>query len=198
MFKSQRAHFQKMKKKVIKNKKENHNRIIFIFLVILVVLSCLVIYVLNNNGKNSLNQKDDLIKELKPFTENSAVMMYLPAVDSNNTGYMTTLKVEAKPGTGRTLVDIDGLLFWEDTQQSIRKSKAVAEIISGINTSTVDLIYTIHANASLVGGESAGAALTIATIAALENKKIHEGIIITGSINHDGSIGPVQAILPKA
>lgn len=187
-----------MKKKIVKNKKENYNRVIFVFIIILVVLSCLAIYAISKNGSKINSDQTCKNGTLRPFTENTSVIMYLPAVDSNNTGYLTTLRVEAKPGTGRTLVDIDGLLFWEDTQQSIRKAKAVAEEISGIDANTVDLIYTIRANASLVGGESAGAALTIATIAALENKKLKENIIITGTINHDGTIGPVQAILPKA
>ncbi len=128
----------------------------------------------------------------------TTVEMKLPAVDTNKSGVVTTLKVTAKPGTGRTLVDIEGLLFWADTQQSIRTARQVAADIAKIDVNTVDLIYTIKAQASLIGGPSAGAALTIATIAALQEKEPAGSIMMTGAINHDGTIGPVSEILEKA
>jgi uncharacterized protein len=50
----------------------------------------------------------------------------------------------------------------------------------------------------MVGGPSAGAAITIATIAALENKSINEKVMITGSVDSDGKIGRVSSISAKA
>ena len=50
----------------------------------------------------------------------------------------------------------------------------------------------------MIEGPSAGAALTIATIAALEEKQVNSSVIITGTINADGTIGPVGEILEKA
>ncbi len=126
------------------------------------------------------------------------VSMNLAAVDSNNNGVTTPLNVEATEGTGRTLVDIENLLFWGDTQQSIRLARQVAGNITGKNLDNYDLIYNIKANATIIGGPSAGAALTIATIAALENKAPNPNVMITGTINHDGTIGPVGGILEKA
>jgi uncharacterized protein len=90
------------------------------------------------------------------------------------------------------------LLFWIDTQYSIQIAKKVAENITKINVSSVDLIYAIETNASLIEGPSAGAALTVATIAALENKTINQSVMITGTINPDGSIGEVGAVAEKA
>ncbi len=192
----------KNKKKVPKKtntKKWNNNQFIFFFLITLIILSIVLIILLKDYSKNKDNNQIDFQNEIPVYLRNySSVMMYLPAVDENDTGYLTTIKIETYPGTGRTLVDIDGLLFWEDTQQSIRKSKYVAEEITGVKTENLDIIYTIKANASLIGGESAGAAITIATIALLENKKIKENVIITGTVNHDGTIGPVNSILSKA
>lgn len=139
-----------------------------------------------------------VIKVPSPLANATQIRMQVPAVDNKGVGVMTFLVVEAVPGSGRTLVDIDNLLFWSDTQHSIRIAKKVASIITGIDINNYDLVYNIYANASIIGGESAGAALTLATIAALQNKSLREDIIITGTINHDGTIGPVQAILPKA
>lgn len=126
------------------------------------------------------------------------VMMNLAAVDSNGNGVTTPIYVEATKGTGRTLVDIENLLFWADTQQSIRTARQVAGNVTGIDLNKYDLVYNIKANATLVGGPSAGAALAIATIAALEGKQPNSNVIITGTINHDGSVGPVGGILEKA
>lgn len=130
--------------------------------------------------------------------EEGVTYIKVPAVDNTGEGVATTLAVRVEEGTGKTLVDIDSLLFWVDTQNSIRMAKLVAENITGVDTSKVDLTYSIDANASLIGGESAGTALTIATIAALENQNLNNDVMITGTVNHDGSIGPVGGVLEKA
>jgi uncharacterized protein len=122
----------------------------------------------------------------------------IPAIDEDENGITTVMSVQAFPGSGRILTNIDELLFWTDTQNSIRRATQVAENETGINLSSYDLVYTIEANASVIGGPSAGAAITMATIAALTNRTINSSVMITGSVNHDGTIGPVGAILGKA
>jgi uncharacterized protein len=138
------------------------------------------------------------IQKFVSFDNSTMVSISMPAVTDEDKGILTYLSVEATSGTGRILVDIDNLLFWEDTQQSMRVARKVAANITGVNIENYDLIYNIHANANVIGGPSAGAALTIATIAALEGRKINESVLITGSINHDGSLGPAGNILEKA
>jgi len=132
------------------------------------------------------------------FSNVSYTSIIIPAVDEEGNGVTTVLTVQIIPGEGRVLTNIDKLLFWTDTQNSIRTSSKVASNITGIDLSNYDIIYTIKTNATAVEGSSAGAALTIATIAALEHKRIDPRVIITGAINHDGTIGPVGQILPKA
>lgn len=122
----------------------------------------------------------------------------VPAVDSEGNGIVTWLKVDSNAGEGRTLVDINQLLFWIDTQYSIQISKMVAENYTGVDLSEIDLVYSIDIEASLIEGPSAGAALTVATIAAIQNKTLKPDVIITGTMNPDGSIGPVGGILVKA
>jgi uncharacterized protein len=122
----------------------------------------------------------------------------LVAVDQDGRGVTTPLVVESKPGDGKALTNIEKLLFWTDTQYSIQTAKAVAENVTKINTSNYDLTYTIESNATIVGGPSAGAALTIATIAALKNEKIRNDVVITGTINEDGTIGEIGGVLEKA
>jgi uncharacterized protein len=141
-----------------------------------------------------------IIKEQRfvSIDNSTLVRMKTPAVNSEGKGVVTELAVEAMPGSGRALVDIDNLLFWADTQQSIRIARYVAGNISKINISNYDLVYTIHADASLIGGPSAGAAIAIATISALEGRPLNESVMITGTIKEDGSIGKVGEVFEKS
>jgi uncharacterized protein len=122
----------------------------------------------------------------------------LVAVDQDGNGVTTPLTVEVIQGSGMVLTDIEKLLFWVDTQYSIQTARNVAVNITQTDMDNYDLIYSIKSDATLIGGPSAGAALTIATIAALENKTLKKDIIITGTIEPDGSIGQVGGVLEKA
>ncbi len=124
--------------------------------------------------------------------------LYVPAVDSAGNGVISTVTVQALPGSGRTLANIEDLLFWVDTQRSIQIAQAVAGNVTGKNLSSYDLIFTIDARAELVEGPSAGAAIAVATIAALENRTLDPTVLITGTIEPDGSIGPVGGVREKA
>ena len=140
-----------------------------------------------------------IVKETPP-TENISreVLMFVPAVDDNGNGTALELSVQARPGEGRVLTDINNLFFWVDTQNSIRVAERVALNITNADISKIDLIYNVKTNASAIEGPSAGAALTIATIAALENKDVNHDVMITGTINPDGTIGPVGGVDAKA
>lgn len=181
--------------------------LVILFIILILLSTLLVLTQTDKNAKEALerNAEESEVEKMERETGSffssdgsTKVKMNLPAVDSEGNGVSTTLKVEASPGSGRTLTDIDNLLFWADTQHSIRIARRVAESITGKKTQDYDIVYTIEANASVIGGPSAGSALAIATIAALEGKNPKDNVMITGSINHDGSIGPVSAILEKA
>jgi len=141
---------------------------------------------------------DKQITQVPQASAWNTVTINLPAVDNQGNGVVAKLKVQAIAGEGRVLTNIDNLLFWVDTQYSIKVAEMVAENITGADLSNVDLIYTIETDASVIEGGSAGAALTIATIAVLQNRTVPSDVMITGTINPDGGIGPVGAIFAKA
>lgn len=136
-------------------------------------------------------------KEFYP-THAEATTIDVPAIDKEGKGVMAKLSVETKPGIGRTLVDIDQILLWVDTQDSIRIAKAMAENITGIDLSDHDIIYSVQANASVIEGPSAGSALCIATILELKNRTPNNKVTITGTLNEEGRIGRVSGIIAKA
>lgn len=184
-------------------------KIIFVVAVVLVVYLVSVnayLFRLNSNLNNQLeqikNSQDKEVKETFKLSDGSSgnyVSIKLPAVNKDAKGVITSLEVRATNGNGKTLVDIDNLLFWADTQNSIRMAKEVASEETDIDLNNVDLYFGVEAgDAQIISGPSAGAALTIATIAAAEGKTLNENVMITGTINHDGSIGPVGEIAQKA
>jgi len=141
-------------------------------------------------GSNNVSRLEDL--------EQGSSSVKVPAVDNYGTGVVTFVKVSALKGSGKTLVDIDQLIYWGDTQYSIQVSKFVAEYYTGYNLSKTDVMYSIETNANLIEGPSAGAALTIATISALYDQPVKDNVMITGTISPDGTIGSVGGVLEKA
>ncbi|MFH1376137.1 MAG: S16 family serine protease [Candidatus Woesearchaeota archaeon] len=192
-----------MKKKRVKKKiNEETSKSYKLTSAALVIFLLLVGIVIGAIGQNYVGFIKDVtpvnIDKTKFETEPGTIYIKVPAVDNEGNGVYTKLGVKIEEGSGNTLVDIDSLLFWVDTQNSIRMAKLVAEETTGINTENYDITYIINADASLIGGESAGSALTIATIAALQNKELRDDVMITGTVNHDGSIGPIGGVLQKA
>ncbi|MEM5829944.1 MAG: S16 family serine protease [Candidatus Aenigmatarchaeota archaeon] len=184
-----------------KRKKENNfNVLILAVLVIIVGVVSIFINLQKYLGetKKIQNVEKPITQFFSSFSSNyTRVEFPLLAIDENGNGAVTKLIVEIKNGTGKVLVNIENLLFWVDTQNSIRTAKNLAEKITKINTSNLDIIYTIEVNASLVGGPSAGAAITIATIAALTQKQVNKDVVITGTIDENGNIGEVGGIKEK-
>ena len=177
-----------------------------IFVIILILLVFLTVYTLLYNitmlsetkiEKKSYTEEFQFVEQ--PYlNETSATIIKVPAVDREGNGVMATLSVEVKPGIGRTLVDINQILFWVDTQGSIRIAKIVAANVTGLDLSKYDIIYSIQANASVIEGPSAGAAMSIATIIELENKTINKDVTISGTLDENGIIGQVAGIVAKA
>lgn len=163
-------------------------------LILLVFLFALVLGA-NMFSKTVYVESSNHLRLLSTDTKSSVIRV--PAVDTSGNGVVTEITVNIEPGIGRTLINLDILSFL-DTQNSILVARNVAQNVTGLDLSNHDIIYTIKANASIIEGPSAGAALTIVTIAALQDIELDPKIMITGSINPDNTIGRVGKIKEKA
>ncbi|MBW2988472.1 hypothetical protein KY318_03090 [Candidatus Woesearchaeota archaeon] len=128
------------------------------------------------------------------------VTVHVPIVAVNQyegKGVVGNLTLRLIPGNSNVLIDTNPFV---DTglQYSANLAVTVAKLKTKNYAPNYDFILSYEVPAQVVGGESAGAATTIATIAALEGKRIKQGVLITGTINQDGSIGRVGGILEKA
>ena len=110
---------------------------------------------------------------------------------------MGKVNLRAVEGESRSLVETNPFLE-TDLQHSTYVASEVAEEVADVEVINTDFIFNFEIDSHVVGGSSAGAAATVAVIAALENKTVRDNAVITGTIREDGSIGRVSDILPKA
>ncbi len=136
--------------------------------------------------------------KVEPKLEEKKVDMNLAAVDSQGKGVIGNLTVTVRKGSGLILVNINDVLAGYDTQYSARVAAQAASDYTMKAIDKLDIIYSIKANSPLVSGMSAGGAMTLGTVAALEDKGLKEGVIMTGTINEDGEIGPIGGVYEKA
>ncbi len=108
-------------------------------------------------------------------------------------GILLFARVIATNGTGHVFVDTSPYTQ-VDLQGSARLAAMVASDVLGIDQRAYDFYYIIDISSPIIGGPSAGAALTMATIAAINNWTINPEVVMTGMINPDESIGPVGSI----
>jgi uncharacterized protein len=114
-------------------------------------------------------------------------------------GVIGKVRVEIREGSGRVLVNTNPFIE-PTTQYSVREAVKVAENFTGVDRNTLDndVVISFDINGTLIGGPSAGAAVTTATIAAITGKKVRDDVAITGTIKEDGSIGWVGGVFEKA
>ncbi len=108
-------------------------------------------------------------------------------------GILLGATVIVQNGTGHVFVDTSPYTQ-VDLQGSARIAAMVASDVLGIDQRAYDFYYIIDISSPIIGGPSAGGALTVATIAAVKNWTLKPGVVMTGMINPDGSIGPVGGI----
>jgi uncharacterized protein len=142
------------------------------------------------------------------YEENISIMyrnttVYAPAVAQTDNGYVgiiSTITVTIQNnGSGRVFVDTIPLTQI-DMQGSARLAVKVASKIvevDNIDANDFDFFFVVRTDAPIIGGPSAGAIMTVATVALLENWDLSGTTVMTGMINPDGSIGPIGGIPQK-
>jgi len=134
------------------------------------------------------------------------VTVYAPAVaqtESGNIGVISTITVTIQShGSGRIFVDTLPLAQ-VDMQGSARLAVKVARALveNDKNCSedpfSYDYFIVVRTSAPIIGGPSAGAVMTVATISLLEGWNMSNKTVMTGMVNPDGSIGPIGGIEQK-
>lgn len=111
-------------------------------------------------------------------------------------GDLAYLDLQIRPGAGSVFLDSFPATRI-DTQVSARMANEIACEKSRYDCSEYDFFYTIRAEASTIGGPSAGAAITLLTLSALEDAPLKDKLAVTGAISSGGIIMPVDGIKEK-
>jgi hypothetical protein len=114
-------------------------------------------------------------------------------------GSVMNISVTTQPGRGRVLVvtkPLMGIVF----QNAANTAVFVAQNRTGADLSGTDVFFSIEADEeiSAVDGSSAGALMTLLSIAALEHRTIDTSVTLTGTIDEDGNVGAVGGTVEKA
>lgn len=125
------------------------------------------------------------------------VSMNILAINNKGDGVFSSLTTEVRPGNGLVLLNINDVLADYYSQYSSRVAAQVASDYTNISLKNIDVVYNIKANATAIEGSSAGSAMAVSTIAALQNRQLNPKVVITGSINEDGTLGDVGAVRQK-
>lgn len=133
----------------------------------------------------------------EPFSRSGHLTLLSVIEDENNSvGTTADLFLTIKPGDGNIFISTSSFTRL-DTQISTEFAKEVACKHVQKNCDNYDFFYTISSSSSIVGGASAGAALSALTAALLDNQQIKEGYAITGTISSGGLIGPIAGVEEK-
>lgn len=116
-------------------------------------------------------------------------------------GSILKITVEIRDGSGLVLVNT-AIPTGVDFQSSARTAVVVAQNVTGVDLSKKDIIFSISSannqDLQAVDGGSAGGAMTVLLISDLLGKSINHQVLMTGTIQPDGTIGQIGAAADKA
>lgn len=152
--------------------------------------------------KNETQTKRSLEKEIINLTMVAKSDYAVMAVDENDKGHLIPLEIIIKSGKGNLFLNVANVLVDETLQSSAQTAIFVAREVSRKSLSDKDVLINIEApvqeqKVSISGG-SAGAAMTLAAMAAMQDKTIRNDVFITGTIREDHTIGRIGAPRAKA
>src|SRR5574340_1004964 len=116
-------------------------------------------------------------------------------------GTVLKIMVEIRDGTGLVLVNT-ATPTGVDFQTSARTAVMIAQKYTNFDLSRKDVIFSISSEnqqeLQAVDGGSAGGAMTILLISDISGEPINSKVLMTGTIEDDGSIGEIGGVSEKA
>ena len=129
-----------------------------------------------------------------------SVTITAPAVQRTSSGLegvLSYITVYTQEGSGHIYIDTWPLVE-VDIQGSARLAVRTACEVVGKDWKQYDFFITVRSDSPIIGGPSAGGAMTVAVIAALENWELSQDVVMSGTINPDETVGPVGGLYQKA
>ncbi len=128
--------------------------------------------------------------------EGSIPLLALVENNGASRGGVANLHLSIQEGNGGVFLETFPLTKFT-TQISMRFAQQMACQELNLDCSNLNFFYTIRSAKGIIGGPSAGAAATILTASLLQDLKLNESVVITGTINSGGMIGSVGGLKEK-
>lgn len=128
------------------------------------------------------------------IVENNSLQVF--AVTDDGGALSADLTITIDPGTGKVWSSVHSLVGTA-TQNSEKITVELARKYFD-DVDSYDYKFDINTTASVVDGPSAGSSMALLLISMLENRKLPGYVATTGTINPDGTIGPVGGVFEKA
>lgn len=174
-----------MKEKTNKNKAPGELKkasTLFVIDAIILLVISLLIFHLDQNINQPKSIKVLAVGEDKNLTP--------------TTGTVAEIQLLAKPGSGKIYVETAPLTSIDLQASIINSNKLACEFLER-DCSKYDFYYKIDSGSYFISGPSAGMAISVLTVAYLENLDINPNVAITGTINSGYLIGPVSGLKEK-
>jgi Lon protease-like protein len=159
-----------------------------------------------NEGEISrlTGQVDETEERLQSF-ERTRVQHFSLAIDQNANGWVLPIEVEIIPtGDGTVSIDVKNVQYETGFQTAVRNAVEVASEHSGIEVSDKDIIIRVvnefddPQGELTIDGGSAGALVSAMIIVGLSGEEIDSSVLVTGTIELDGTVGRIGALEEKA
>ncbi len=152
--------------------------------------------------KNETRTRQKFEKDIINLTTVARSQYYVMAVDENDKGHVVPLEVIIRSGKGNLYPNIANVRIDETLQSSVQIAILVAREITLTSLADKDVQINIESPVEsqglIISGGSAGGAITLAAIAAMQGKTVRKDVLITGTIRKDHSIGEIGAAREKA
>ena len=187
-------------------KKINYRKILVSHIIVLLIGFIIGVLMFSadinfNNKEAKLNSLNKIINGTN-INEKRSGSVNIVAITNNGFGIIGKVNADIVDGDGRVLVNTNPFIE-PDTQYSAVTAVNVAKNLTNADLNKKNIIIDFKVSnvdiehQGVIGGPSAGIAMTLAVLSAIENKEV-KNIGITGAILPDGTIGEVGGILEKA
>jgi predicted S18 family serine protease len=150
--------------------------------------------------QSDCNVLEAALGEIKKQNDTRSIATHILGV-RDGAGVPIPLEIEVKEGSEKIFVDVSEVFLEDDVQGTAKTAFAMADVKSNGGLAQKDAYIHIvnpYKKSLSLSGSSSGAIMTMALIALGKNATLKEGVVITGSIGGDGSIGQVLYIREKA
>ncbi|MDP2907602.1 MAG: S16 family serine protease [Nanoarchaeota archaeon] len=136
-------------------------------------------------------------EDFQPLHETIPILAVSVQKHQGIVGYANVDIRPSESNEGRILIETNPFVE-PDTQYSANTAVKVAENVTNISMSNKEIIFSFDTGSIVIGGPSAGAAMTLLMISALTGRQIKDDVMITGTISPDGRIGQIGNVIEKS